>query len=227
MKARAAFSRPGFLAPSSLQFRMTILDLTRRMDGSLRIYKTAGYSDPPFLCSEWRSIEQQGYRVSRLELGTQTGTHIDAPAHFDLAGATLESLSIERLIGQYYVVDLPENPVANAVGGITRGYANEPILFLRSHRCENSEITVEDLNLLIALLPLVWVLAGQVSIQGKPGLEFHRVIARAGKFLVEDLDPAASAQVPARGEIFALPLALVGASGAPCRVVVRELQESG
>ncbi len=199
-----------------------VLDLTRRMDSSLRIYREEGYSDPPFVCSEWSTIEDRGYRVSRLELGTQTGTHIDAPAHFDPAGATLDFLSVERLVGDYHLFDLPERVEEKTVAGMTAGGVNEPILFFRTYQCRRCQMTAEALDALIALPSLVWVMAGQVTIQGQPGFEFHRALARAGKFLVEDLEPSAAAKVPARGEIFAFPLPLVGASGAPCRVVVRE-----
>ncbi len=205
---------------------MRILDLTRRMDSSLKIYREENYSDPPFICSEWSTIKDRGYRVERLELGTQTGTHIDAPAHFDPAGAPLDSLSIERLIGEYYLVDLPEIVDERGIAAKIAGCIGERILFLRPYQCRRSQMTVEALAALIALPPLVWVIAGQAIIQGKPSLEFHRALARAGKFLVEDIDAAAAAKVPLRGEIFALPLALVGTSGAPCRVVVRELPGS-
>lgn len=205
---------------------MRVLDLTRRLDHSLKIYEDNDYSDPPFICSEWSTIERQGYRVSRLELGSQTGTHIDAPAHFEPAGATLDSLSIERLMGKYYLLDLPEKADKEiVVADMTAGDVKETILFLRTHHRQTCQITAEALDALIARPPLVWALAGQVTIRGEPDFEFHHALARAGKFLVEDLDLAAAAQVPPRGEIFALPLALVGTSGAPCRVVVRELPD--
>ncbi len=196
------------------------------MDSSLEVYQEEGYSDPPFICSEWSTIKERGYRVERLELGTQTGTHIDAPAHFDPAGAALDSLSIERLIGEYYLVDLPEIVDEGGIAARIAGYTGDRILFLRPHHCRKSQMTIEALTALVALPPLVWVVAGQASIEGKPALEFHRALARAGKFLVEDIDAAAAARVPLRGEIFALPLALAGTSGAPCRVVVRELPGS-
>ncbi len=59
-----------------------IIDLTRKLDESLSIYSGGGYSDPPLLVESWCAIEEQGFKVSRLSMGTQTGTHIDAPAHF-------------------------------------------------------------------------------------------------------------------------------------------------
>ena len=65
-----------------------IIDLTRKLDESLSIYSGGGYSDPPLQVEAWCTIAEQGFKVSRLSMGTQTGTHIDAPAHFSPLGET-------------------------------------------------------------------------------------------------------------------------------------------
>jgi arylformamidase len=167
-------------------------------------------------------VEEQGFRVARLELGTQTGTHIDAPAHFSSDGATLESLPVNQLMGAYFLVDLPDCCNLESIRKLSASYSQEPILFLRANSCGISRLPVGALNALIELPPEVWVLAGMIEVVNAPSLEFHRIVALAGKFLIEDLQEAAAALVPRRGEIFALPLRLIGTSGAPCRVVVRE-----
>jgi arylformamidase len=206
---------------------LKVIDLTKPLDSSLDIYHSRDYSDPPFCCSEWSSVEEQGFRVSRLELGTQTGTHIDAPAHFSSDGATLESLPVHQLMGAYFMVDLPDCCDLESIRKLSASYSQEPILFLRTNSCGISRLPVDALNALIELPPEVWVLAGMIEVVNAPSLEFHRFVALAGKFLIEDLQEAAAALVPRRGEIFALPLRLIGTSGAPCRVVVREAAESG
>jgi arylformamidase len=43
--------------------------------------------------------------VSRLELGTHTGTHVDAPVHFLEGAPASESIELEPLIGPAVVVD--------------------------------------------------------------------------------------------------------------------------
>jgi arylformamidase len=201
---------------------LKVIDLTKPLDGLLDIYHSRDYSDPPFRCSEWCSVEEQGFCVSRLELGTQTGTHIDAPAHFTSDGATLESLPVDRLMGAYFLVDLPDRCDLESIRKLSAGYSQEPILFLRTNRSGVSRLLVAALNALIELPPEIWVVAGMIEVAHAPSLEFHRTVALAGKFLIEDLLETAAALVPRRGEIFALPLRLIGTSGAPCRVVVRE-----
>src|SRR5512146_1460883 len=108
-----------------------ILDLTRVLDQHLPIYTSPGYSDPPLQIETWCTVQQQGYAVSRLSMGTQTGTHIDAPAHFDSEGATLEALPLQALIGRYLWVDLCHVAEAD-LRELRSGYKGESILFLTS-----------------------------------------------------------------------------------------------
>jgi arylformamidase len=198
----------------------TLIDLTRPLDDSLVIYRSGDYCDPSFKCSEWCSVAEQGFRVSRLELGTQTGTHIDAPAHFIDGGMPLDSLPLERLLGPYFLVDLPRRCDRKTVEDRLAAYCDEPILFLRTALGEPCHLTRDALEALIELPSQVWVLAGAAAMENAPEFQFNLLLAKEGKFLVEDVDEAAAATVPQRGEFIALPLRLIGASGSPCRAVV-------
>src|SRR5687768_8252486 len=51
--------------------------------------------------------------VSRMVIGTHSGTHVDAPLHFYEDGAPTEALPLDLMIGRARVVDLPRR------GGIT------------------------------------------------------------------------------------------------------------
>lgn len=80
------------------------IDLTKPLDASTRAYREGDYRDPEFRATPWCSHAGRGFQVSRLELGTQTGTHIDAPRHFDPSGATIDSWLPEDCIGRYLLV---------------------------------------------------------------------------------------------------------------------------
>lgn len=43
--------------------------------------------------------------VSRITMGTHTGTHIDAPAHFIQGGKTLDQIPLERMNGEAVVIN--------------------------------------------------------------------------------------------------------------------------
>ena len=55
--------------------------------------------------------------VSRLVMGTHTGTHVDAPRHFFDDGTGVDGLPLDLLLGRARVVDLPKR------GGIGAGRA--------------------------------------------------------------------------------------------------------
>lgn len=196
-----------------------IIDLTKVLDENLPIYTSGTYSDPPLQIESWCTIQQQGYKVSRLTMGTQSGTHIDAPAHFVADGATLEALPIQALIGQYLWVDLDHFTQAD-LGGLFSSYKEETLLFLTSSGSTEKEISEEVFSGLLKLPCIVWVSVFGVQVVGHDPLYFHRALSRAGKYLIEDVDETMAGRVNPGGEMVALPLRLSGVSGSPCRVVV-------
>jgi len=198
-----------------------IIDLTKPLDKSFIPFSCGRYSDPPLEISHWCDITPEGFSVSRLSMGTQTGTHMDAPAHFAEGGATLEILPTDQLIGNYFLIDLPRLPQAEDLANRLAQYRREKILFLRTPENLSSHLSLDHLQRMLSLPPVLWILAGEIEMEHFPLFEFHRLTARAGKFLVEELDQQAARQVPANGEIFIAPLRLTGVSGSPCRVVVR------
>lgn len=195
------------------------IDLTKILDNNLTIYKEGTYADPPFCLETWATIPSQGYQVSRLLLGTQTGTHIDAPAHFVEEGATLEALPINSLMGKYIWLDLHQL-VFNDLSKLN--YQGESLLFLTSTAQREAEIAESIFNALLELPCRVWITAFSVQVLDCDPLYFHKTLAVSGRYLVENLDEISAARVRAGGEIFVLPLRLQGASGAPCRVVVKQ-----
>src|SRR5512133_2907000 len=106
-----------------------IIDLTKLLDENIYMYSEETYSDPPLLIEAWCTVQSQGYKVSRVSLGTQCGTHIDAPSHFMEGGAELGALPVETLMGKYLLLDLDQ--IAQT-GKAEFDYQGEPILFLRS-----------------------------------------------------------------------------------------------
>lgn len=202
-----------------------VIDLTKPLSQVTEIFTDGVYSDPEFEVTEWSSIDSQGFRVSFVRIGTQTGTHIDAPAHFDPEGECLEMLDPSKLMGSYYLVDLGKYSDNEAIEALCLGYDNEKILFIRASDSKMAAMRKEALDILLALPPVVWVLDGEIEIIDREKYGFHRILAESGRYLVEDIDSEAACQVTSGGELFALPLRFEGTSGSPCRVIVRQLVE--
>ncbi len=53
----------------------------------------------PVELSAVSTVRGDGAAVSRLCMGTHTGTHVDPPAHFIEGGATVEQLDLDALVG--------------------------------------------------------------------------------------------------------------------------------
>ncbi len=196
------------------------IDLTRPLNAATPLYVGADYRDPPLEVEHWCSVAEQGFRVSRLALGTQTGTHIDAPAHFVEGAATLEALPVEALLGPYLLLDVGELCNATRLAGVLSRFGGEPLLLLVS-RADATPVPESALRALLALGCRVWVLMGTVEVSGREPLFFHRLLAEAGVYLVEDLDERQVERLVPGGELIALPLRLEGVSGSPCRVLLR------
>ena len=198
-----------------------ILDLTKTLDEKLSVYTEGAYSDPPLQIETWCTIQEQGYKVSRLSMGTQTGTHIDAPAHFVLDGATLETLPLQALIGPYLWLDI-DQITQDELNEVQSSSKRESILFLTSLKQTQREISEEVFKTLLKLPCPVWVIVYGVQVEEREPYYFHKALAEAGKYLIEDLDETMAMRVRADGEVIALPLRLSGTSGSPCRVLVKQ-----
>src|SRR5262245_19909081 len=80
------------------------LDVTVRLRAGMPFYP----GNPEFQLQPIKRIAEGGSsNVSRLVLGTHTGTHVDAPRHFIDEGAATEQLALEILIGAARVIEVP------------------------------------------------------------------------------------------------------------------------
>ena len=60
--------------------------------------------DPEPKISVATTLENEGYNLSGVYLGTQTGTHVDAPYHFSNEGETIEKMELDFFFGKAVVV---------------------------------------------------------------------------------------------------------------------------
>jgi kynurenine formamidase len=71
--------------------------------------------DPDVRIEPHATHEADGYRVSRVALGSHTGTHVDAPAHTEPDGATLGAFDPEDLRFDARVVDCRDAEAGEAL----------------------------------------------------------------------------------------------------------------
>jgi len=73
------------------------VDLTKPLVITPEINSPGEYNDPELKNKTWCSYMEKGFRVSRIIMDTQTGTHIDAPAHFSEGETHADKLQPDKL----------------------------------------------------------------------------------------------------------------------------------
>ena len=66
-----------------------------------------------------RTIEADGFFKLELILDEHTGTHMDAPLHFDAAGISAEQIPVERLVAPLAVIDIAARAASDPDAQVT------------------------------------------------------------------------------------------------------------
>jgi arylformamidase len=188
--------------------------------------------DPPVKMQRLSSIDAgDNANVTQVSMSCHTGTHVDAPDHFLNNGKTVESLSIDLMVGRAYVLHLPN------VNLITASILMDADIPPRTRRLlfktRNSEywangnrefqtdfvgLSVDAAELLVdrnvKLVGIDYLSIAPYK-QGKP---VHTILLDAGMVVIEGLDLSKVSQ--GRYTLHCLPLKLGGAEGAPTRAIL-------
>lgn len=79
-----------------------VVDLTHTLENDSPYWP----GDLPFHASVATTCQHDGYFVRNLSMGEHSGTHMDAPAHFDAGGLTVDQISVERFLAPGVVIDV-------------------------------------------------------------------------------------------------------------------------
>lgn len=172
--------------------------------------------------------------VTQLNMGVHTGTHIDAPFHFEPNGATIDKLPLEVLIGPCRVFEIPEINEAIGLGDLEKLDFDHHIRVLfktrNSNWWKNGEtlfqkdfvyMHLEGARFLIDRgIKLVGIDYLSIEQFGSPDHATHHLLLRNDVVILEGLNLSRISS--GDYELIALPPKLKGADGAPARVVLRE-----
>ena len=192
---------------------------------------TVWAEEPPVEISPVKTIEKDGASVSRICLGTHTGTHIDPPMHFIAGGAAAHQLPLESMIGPCEVRRFSERfqitaghlEEAGIPEGTTRLLLATPAAALWD--VPGFHTTYTGLSLDGAL----WCLKRGIRLVGIDYLSIervdsptawgtHRTLLGEGVVILEGLD--LRAVEPGHYNLLCLPLKLLGGDGALARAVL-------
>lgn len=168
--------------------------------------------------------------VSLLSMGSHTGTHVDAPAHFIEGGATVESLPLDSLIGPALVAEVGCERLIGRRDLEPLLVGDESRLLLKTRNSAlwaaggfSRDFVALDLEgaryLTERGLRLIGIDYLSIEAFHSPGHPVHRHLLGAGVVILEGLD--LSRVAPGVYELVCLPLPVRGIDGAPCRAALR------
>lgn len=79
-----------------------IIDITTPISPFMQVFP----GDPEPSIEKICTLEEEGFALSLLSMGSHTGTHVDAPSHILNNGLPVDKLELENLIGTALVLDL-------------------------------------------------------------------------------------------------------------------------
>jgi arylformamidase len=169
--------------------------------------------------------------VTQISMSCHTGTHVDAPDHFMNNGKTVESLTLDLLLGRAYVLHLPD---VNLITASVLMDADIPPrtrrLLFKTRNSDywasgNKEFQTDFVGLSVDAAE--WLVDRNVRLVGidylsiapfKLGKPVHSILLDAGVVVIEGLDLSKVSQ--GRYTLTCLPLKLGGAEGAPTRAIL-------
>ena len=204
---------------------MKVIDITRTLTPEIAVWP----GDQPF-AHTWtlRIPEGDTVNLSAVQMSLHTGTHVDAPLHYQNDGKPLDELPLLQFIGPCLVIDTtqagaisPQHVEGNDRSRIPR------LLFKTRH--SGVPDTVWDPDLVPFTVATVERMAQQgvvligtdapsVDPADSKTLEAHHAMAAHGITNIEGLQ--LSHVAPGRYQLIALPMKIYGVDGAPLRAVL-------
>ena len=179
-----------------------IYDITRTISSDMYVYP----GDPKYTVTP---VQIGEYIISKISLGTHTGTHIDAPIHYLSNGIGIDTVPLDDLILQR-----TELRSFNKIGS----YTTKSVLF-RSGITDFSSSEYPQISMDTAKD----LIDADVSVVGcdTPSIgndDVHRLLLSSGVIIIELLD--FTSVLDGFYSLIALPMKIKGADAAPSRVIL-------
>lgn len=210
--------------------------MTHWIDISQPFTKETGHwpGDVPFSYSLSLTKEQTGsVNIGKITTSLHTGTHVDAPFHFDSTGKTIEQLPLDPFIGVARMVDVSQKEHIEPKDLYDVSFQGVKQILLKTSLPNNPNrfpdtIPALDESLATFLkeqgIQLIGVDLPSVDAPTSKTLLTHHAFHQSGIHILENvmLDHVEEGLY----ELVALPLAIQGADGSPVRAVIKKIQES-
>ncbi|MEI3604089.1 arylformamidase [Pseudogracilibacillus sp. SE30717A] len=175
--------------------------------------------------------EQTGsVNIGHISTSVHTGTHVDAPYHFDEAGKKIDEIDINMYIGPAKLIDVTAYEIIDMK--VLEKYELDGVkrLLLKTENERNPKVFPENFTVIDRDagdylrkkgIVLLGTDAPSVDPVDSKSLKGHHSLAENGIYILENL--LLNNLMPGDYELIALPLRIVGADGSPVRAVIRPL----
>lgn len=170
--------------------------------------------------------------VTSIQMSAHTGTHIDAPRHFINSGEPIDSLDLDTLLGEVEVIEI--DPDSNHIDAKILNSLDKKIwpkrvlfktnnsllrLLEKDHFVQNFVALLPDAAEYLIKMGVKLVGIDYLSIAPfEKGSDTHIELLKMNLIIIEGLNLADVS--PGYYDLIALPILLIGADGAPARVLL-------
>jgi kynurenine formamidase len=194
--------------------------------------------DPIPQLSTHATVSADGFNLLHVSMGSQTGTHVDAPYHFQSSGLRLDSLDLGLFVGTGVVLDVrglaPRTPIGvdlvdfsglrpGVIALICTGWSAH---YGTSEYFDHPFLEAETCRRMLDLGVRTFCIDA-INIDETPseiGYPVHHLIASAGGVIGENFRNLELIDFP-DPLVSCLPIALENADGAPVRAVAMQLED--
>ena len=210
--------------------KQEIIDLTTPVETFMPVWPTAPLPE----IKPVGIISRDGYNIETISSTTHTGTHIDAPYHFDEAGEKIDEIDLGTLIGPGYCIRVKSEGHEIGLEELENKWKDEysgKILLLNTgwskKRSFSREFLYDFPGLSMDAAKFLYDKKTKVVGIDTLGMDpfertdfpVHRYLLARGVPFIEDLCKLDALKEGTEYTIAALPLKLKGASGSLARVV--------
>ena len=198
--------------------------------------------DPSPSFENYSTLQKDGVNLTKITMGSHTGTHLDAPRHFIPDGIGIDRIPPEKLIGEAYVADLSKKPIGSGITSkdlrreLDEKIVKDDIIVVytgcSTHWGEESinrdytYLTRDAANYLVSK-GVRAVGIDFLSVEKFKAAEplVHKTLLGKGIFIIESLSDALKQFVGKRILMICMPIKLQNGDGAPSRIIGVPIRE--
>lgn len=206
------------------------IDITVTLDNDLEIYP-----NNPFFCihKTMELIKGDPCNISKIQCGTHTGTHIDAPLHFIENGLDIAQIPLEKINGKAKVIEIFDKTIT--LDFIKSSIQKNDIILFKTQnsilhtpnkvRQDYVTLDYQAADYLaykkIKLVGIDYMTIEPPKIYRQSGKSIHKTLLGASIIIAETLDLKNVQE--GEYEFYCFPLKIPGADGSPVRAVLKPI----